>query len=74
MKNVYIFGLLLMIQMNILQSNCKSVNKDQNKRLDSLESQIDELGEEVVLLKEQNILQQEQINFLETLLNITGIY
>ena len=67
--------------MNMLQSNCKNINKDQNKRLDSLESQIDELGEEVVLLKEQNVLQeeqnfrqQEQINFLETLLNITGIY
>ena len=67
--------------MSILQSNCKSINKDQNKRLDSLESQIDELGEEIVLLKEQNVLQQEQniiqqeqINFLETILNITGIY
>ena len=60
--------------MNILQSNCKKIDKVQNERLDSLESQIDELGEEIVLLKEQNVLQQEQINFLETLLNITGIY
>ena len=60
--------------MNILQSNCKKIDKVQNERLDSFESQIDELGEEIVLLKEQNVLQQEQINFLETLLNITGIY
>ena len=67
--------------MDILQSNCKNINKDQNKRLDKLESQIDELSEEIVLLKEQNVLQQEQnvllqeqIDFLETLLNITGMY
>ena len=66
--------------MNILQSNCKKIDKVQNERLDSFESQIDELGEEIVLLKEQNVLQQEQnvlqqeqINFLETLLNITGM-
>ena len=67
--------------MDILQSNCKNINKDQNKRLDKLDSQIDELSEEIVLLNEQNILQQEknvllqeQIDFLETLLNITGMY
>ena len=60
--------------MNVLQSNCKKIDKVQNERLDSLESQIEELGEKIVLLKEQNVLQQEQINFLETLLNITGIY
>ena len=37
MKFVYILGLVLLIQMDILQLNCKKIDKKQNKRLDVIE-------------------------------------
>ena len=37
MKFVCILGLVFLIQMDILQSNCKKIDKKQNKRLDVIE-------------------------------------
>ena len=37
MKFVYILGLVFLIQMDILQLNCKKIDKKQNKRLDVIE-------------------------------------
>ena len=37
MKIVYILGMIFLIQMDILQSNCKKIDKKQNKRLDVIE-------------------------------------
>ena len=37
MKIVYILGVLFLIQMDILQSNSKKIDRKQNKRLDSIE-------------------------------------